>query len=289
MIIEGKKDLVRKQVQFWRQQGERIAFVPTMGNLHEGHLTLVKRAKELGTKVAVSIFVNPMQFNNQQDLDAYPHTLEDDYEKLKEFSVDLVFTPTAQELYPTGSAGITFVETPKLSEMLEGASRPGHFRGVTTIVSKLFHIIQPDVACFGEKDFQQLAIIRKMVTDLDFGIEIVGVPTVRCDNGLALSSRNGYLTEEQRRVAPDLYKILSAMVRKVTQGQRDFATLLQESNTEMRKLGFLPDQIEIRDADTLESCNHETKRMVLLAAAWLGKARLIDNIQINCPYDNEIK
>ncbi|WBW73714.1 pantoate-beta-alanine ligase [Schizosaccharomyces osmophilus] len=285
MIIEGKKGLVRERIQFWRQQGERIAFVPTMGNLHEGHLTLVKKAKEMGTKVVVSIFVNPMQFNNQNDLNAYPQTLKEDSEKLKDLCVDLVFTPTVQELYPAGSAGITFVETPKLSEMLEGASRPGHFRGVTTIVSKLFHIVQPDIACFGEKDFQQLAILRKMVTDLDFGIEIVGVPIVRGENGLALSSRNGYLTEEQLKIAPNLYEVLSGVVRKVTQGHRDFATLFQDCDTELRKLGFVPDQIEIRDADSLESCSHETKRMVLLAAAWLGKARLIDNIQINCHYD----
>ncbi|EPX72717.1 pantoate-beta-alanine ligase [Schizosaccharomyces octosporus yFS286] len=256
-----------------------------MGNLHEGHLTLVKKAKEYGTKVVVSIFVNPMQFNNQNDLNAYPQTLEEDNEKLKGLNVDLVFTPTVQELYPTGSTGITFVETPKLSEMLEGASRPGHFRGVTTVVSKLFHIVEPDVACFGEKDFQQLAILRKMVHDLDFGIEIIGVPTVRNENGLALSSRNGYLTQEQLEVAPNLYEVLFGVVRKIDQGHRDFATLLQVCDSELRKFGFIPDQIEIRDADTLESCNHDTKRMVLLAAAWLGKARLIDNIQINTQYD----
>ncbi len=201
LIIETLPQL-RLQIRRWRQEGKRIALVPTMGNLHDGHMTLVEEAKAAADVVVVSIFVNPMQFDRQEDLARYPRTLQEDCEKLNRRKVDLVFAPAPSDVYPQGMDTQTFVEVPGISTILEGASRPGHFRGVSTIVSKLFNLVQPDVACFGEKDYQQLALIRKMVADMGYDIEIVGVPTVRAKDGLALSSRNGYLSAEQRKIAP---------------------------------------------------------------------------------------
>ncbi len=194
--------VLREQIKQIKREGRRVAFVPTMGNLHEGHLTLVRKARELADVVVVSIFVNPMQFDRAEDLKNYPRTLEEDLSKLNGEGVDLVLTPTPETMYPQGLDKQTFVEVPGLSYMLEGASRPGHFRGVATIVTKLFNIVQPDVACFGEKDFQQLAVIRQMVEDLCMDIEIVGVATVRELDGLAMSSRNNLLTLDERNVRP---------------------------------------------------------------------------------------
>lgn len=193
---------LRAQIKEYKRQGKRVGFVPTMGNLHQGHLTLVERAKEHADIVVVSIFVNPMQFGNPDDLNNYPRTLEQDLAKLEAIGTALVFTPTPEVIYPKGLENQTFVEVPKLSNMLEGASRPGHFRGVATIVTKLFNLVQPDVACFGEKDFQQVAVIRQMVEDLAMDIEIVPVPTVREQDNLAMSSRNNRLTADERAIAP---------------------------------------------------------------------------------------
>ncbi|CAA89958.1 pantoate-beta-alanine ligase [Schizosaccharomyces pombe] len=279
MQVLKEKLLIHQQVDNWRKDGNRIAFVPTMGNLHEGHFSLVREAKRHAEKVVVSIFVNPMQFNNPQDLLLYPRTMDQDCSQLQNLGVDLVYAPTVEELYPEGSQDITFVDVPKLSTMLEGASRPGHFRGVTTVVSKLFHIVNPDVACFGEKDFQQVAIIKKMVRDLNFFIEIIQVPIVRADDGLALSSRNGYLTSEERKIAPNLYKILKKLAQELSNGNGDLEKLIAETNTELSRCRFIPDQLEICDSTTLEPFTAGTKNVVILAAAWLGKARLIDNIQ----------
>ena len=211
MLIIESVLLLRQHIRRLRQEGKRIALVPTMGNLHDGHMKLVDEAKASADVVVVSIFVNPMQFDRVDDLARYPRTLQDDCEKLNKRHVDFVFAPTPAEVYPQGTEGQTYVDVPGLSTMLEGASRPGHFRGVSTIVSKLFNLVQPDVACFGEKDFQQLALIRKMVADMGYDIEIIGVPIVRAKDGLALSSRNGYLTADQRKIAPGLYKVLSAV------------------------------------------------------------------------------
>ena len=277
MLIIESVLLLRQHIRRLRQEGKRIALVPTMGNLHDGHMKLVDEAKARADVVVVSIFVNPMQFDRPEDLARYPRTLQEDCEKLNKRKVDLVFAPSVKEIYPNGTETHTYVDVPGLSTMLEGASRPGHFRGVSTIVSKLFNLVQPDIACFGEKDFQQLALIRKMVADMGFDIEIVGVPIMRAKDGLALSSRNGYLTAEQRKIAPGLYKVLSSIADKLQAGERDLDEIIAIAGQELNEKGFRSDDIQIRDADTLLEVSENSKRAVILVAAWLGDARLIDN------------
>ena len=277
MLIIETLPLLRQHIRRLRQEGKRVALVPTMGNLHDGHMTLVEEAKTRADVVVVSIFVNPMQFDRVEDLARYPRTLQEDCEKLNKRKVDFVFAPAEKEIYPQGLEGQTFVDVPGLSTMLEGASRPGHFRGVSTIVSKLFNLIQPDIACFGEKDFQQLALIRKMVADLGYDIEIVGVPIIRAKDGLALSSRNGYLTADQRKIAPGLYKVMSRVAEKLKAGERDQGEMIAIAEQELNEKGFRADDIQIRDADTLLDLTDSSKRAVILMAAWLGQARLIDN------------
>ena len=277
MLIIETLPLLRQQIRRLRMEGKRVALVPTMGNLHDGHMKLVDEAKARADVVVVSIFVNPMQFDRPEDLARYPRTLQEDCEKLNKRKVDLVFAPSVKEIYPNGTETHTYVDVPGLSTMLEGASRPGHFRGVSTIVSKLFNLVQPDIACFGEKDFQQLALIRKMVADMGFDIEIVGVPIMRAKDGLALSSRNGYLTAEQRKIAPGLYKVLSSIADKLQAGERDLDEIITIAGQELNEKGFRADDIQIRDADTLLEVSETSKRAVILVAAWLGYARLIDN------------
>ena len=277
MLIIETLPLLRQQIRRLRMEGKRVALVPTMGNLHDGHMKLVDEAKARADVVVVSIFVNPMQFDRPEDLARYPRTLQEDCEKLNKRKVDLVFAPSVKEIYPNGTETHTYVDVPGLSTMLEGASRPGHFRGVSTIVSKLFNLVQPDIACFGEKDFQQLALIRKMVADMGFDIEIVGVPIMRAKDGLALSSRNGYLTAEQRKIAPGLYKVLSSIADKLQAGERDLDEIITIAGQELNEKGFRADDIQIRDADTLLEVTEKSKRAVILIAAWLGDARLIDN------------
>ncbi|EOP1948904.1 pantoate--beta-alanine ligase [Escherichia coli] len=277
MLIIETLPLLRQQIRRLRMEGKRVALVPTMGNLHDGHMKQVDEAKARADVVVVSIFVNPMQFDRPEDLARYPRTLQEDCEKLNKRKVDLVFAPSVKEIYPNGTETHTYVDVPGLSTMLEGASRPGHFRGVSTIVSKLFNLVQPDIACFGEKDFQQLALIRKMVADMGFDIEIVGVPIMRAKDGLALSSRNGYLTAEQRKIAPGLYKVLSSIADKLQAGERDLDEIITIAGQELNEKGFRADDIQIRDADTLLEVSETSKRAVILVAAWLGDARLIDN------------
>ena len=277
MLIIETLPLLRQQIRRLRMEGKRVALVPTMGNLHDGHMKLVDEAKARADVVVVSIFVNPMQFDRPEDLARYPRTLQEDCEKLNKRKVDLVFAPSVKEIYPNGTETHTYVDVPGLSTMLEGASRPGHFRGVSTIVSKLFNLVQPDIACFGEKDFQQLALIRKMVADMGFDIEIVGVPIMRAKDGLALSSRYGYLTAEQRKIAPGLYKVLSSIADKLQAGERDLDEIIAIAGQELNEKGFRADDIQIRDADTLLEVSENSKRAVILVAAWLGDARLIDN------------
>ncbi|EJD5577229.1 pantoate--beta-alanine ligase [Escherichia coli] len=277
MLIIETLPLLRQQIRRLRMEGKRVALVPTMGNLHDGHMKLVDEAKARADVVVVSIFVNPMQFDRPEDLARYPRTLQEDCEKLNKRKVDLVFAPSVKEIYPNGTETHTYVDVPGLSTMLEGASRPGHFRGVSTIVSKLFNLVQPDIASFGEKDFQQLALIRKMVADMGFDIEIVGVPIMRAKDGLALSSRNGYLTAEQRKIAPGLYKVLSSIADKLQAGERDLDEIITIAGQELNEKGFRADDIQIRDADTLLEVSETSKRAVILVAAWLGDARLIDN------------
>ncbi|KID04334.2 pantoate--beta-alanine ligase [Hafnia alvei] len=285
MLIIETIPLLRREIRRWRQEGKRVALVPTMGNLHEGHLTLVEEAKARADIVVVSVFVNPMQFDRPDDLARYPRTLQEDCEKLTRLGVDLVFAPSEKEIYPKGLEQQTYVDVPSLSTMLEGASRPGHFRGVSTIVSKLFNLIQPDIACFGEKDFQQLALIRKMVADLSFDIDIVGVPIVRGQDGLALSSRNGYLTPDERRLAPRLYNIMSHLATQLENGERNIDELLEQTAGRLREAGLQPDELFVRDADTLLDVNVDTQTAVILVSAWLGKTRLIDNMRV--PFNAE--
>ncbi|MCP1107061.1 pantoate--beta-alanine ligase [Serratia nevei] len=281
MIIIETLPMLRQQIRRWRQEGKRIALVPTMGNLHDGHMTLVDEARARADVVVVSIFVNPMQFDRPDDLARYPRTLQEDSEKLTRRGVDLVFAPAPAAVYPQGLEQQTYVDVPGISAILEGASRPGHFRGVSTIVSKLFNLVQPDLACFGEKDYQQLALIRKMVADMGYDIDIVGVPTVRAKDGLALSSRNGYLTAEERKVAPQLSKIMNALAQQLANGERHVDELLEQTAEQLRAAGFTPDELFIRDADSLQPLTVDSQRAVVLMAAWLGKARLIDNQQVD--------
>ncbi|EBC1602554.1 pantoate--beta-alanine ligase [Salmonella enterica subsp. enterica serovar Halle] len=277
MLIIETLPLLRQHIRRLRQEGKRVALVPTMGNLHDGHIKLVDEAKARADVVFVSIFVNPMQFDRPDDLVRYPRTLQEDCEKLNKRKVDYVFAPAVEEIYPQGLEGQTYVDVPGLSTMLEGASRPGHFRGVSTIVSKLFNLIQPDIACFGEKDFQQLALIRKMVADMSYDIEIVGVPIIRAKDGLALSSRNSYLTAEQRKIAPGLHNVMNSIAEKLIAGNRELQEIIAIAEQELNEKGFRADDIQIRDADTLQELTETSKRAVILAAAWLGQARLIDN------------
>ncbi|HFF9482856.1 MULTISPECIES: pantoate--beta-alanine ligase [Serratia] len=281
MIIIETLPMLRQQIRRWRQEGKRIALVPTMGNLHDGHMTLVDEARARADVVVVSIFVNPMQFDRPDDLARYPRTLQEDSEKLTRRGVDLVFAPAPAAVYPQGLEQQTYVDVPGISTILEGASRPGHFRGVSTIVSKLFNLVQPDLACFGEKDYQQLALIRKMVADMGYDIDIVGVPTVRAKDGLALSSRNGYLTAEERKIAPQLSKIMNALAQQLANGERQVETLLEQTAEQLHAAGFTPDELFIRDADSLQPLTVDSQRAVVLMAAWLGKARLIDNQQVD--------
>jgi pantoate--beta-alanine ligase len=264
----------------WQNSAKVIAFVPTMGNLHQGHLNLVREAKKQADIVVVSIFVNPMQFGPDEDLDAYPRTLQSDSRLLAEVGVDVLFMPKATDIYARGLEQQTFVEVPGLSYMICGASRPGHFRGVATIVCKLFNMVQPNLAFFGEKDFQQLQVIKAMVTDLSMNLKVFGMPTTREDDGLAMSSRNQYLKDKERQLAPILYEKMQQLAGEIKLGRRDFSKITQEYKLQLAELGFNPDYLEIRNVENLLQPGHENLHLVLLAAVFLGKTRLIDNVQI---------
>ena len=280
MLVFNKLAELRSWRNELRQQGKTLAFVPTMGNLHEGHIELVNQAHKHADVVITSIFVNPMQFGANEDLDAYPRTFEADCQKLDAAGNHAVFYPNVKEMYPNGLDAQTFVEVPDTEHTLcaEATQRPGHFRGVSTVVTKLFNMVQPDVACFGEKDYQQLRLIRTMVTDLNMPIEIVGVPTVREASGLAKSSRNGYLTADELAIAPALNQALVQIRTEVLAGNQDTDWLEQNAKTEIDAAGLKTDYIIIRDAHTLAPIDKNTKNFVILGAAYLGKARLIDNI-----------
>lgn len=272
---------LRAAVARARGEGKRIAFVPTMGNLHSGHVALVTKATQRADFVVASIFVNPLQFGAGEDLDKYPRTLAADQEKLLQAGCHLLFAPSVEEMYPDGMAGQTRVSVPQLSEGLCGASRPGHFEGVATVVSKLFNMVQPDLAVFGQKDFQQLAVIRALVHDLNMPIQIIGEPTVRAEDGLALSSRNGFLSPDQRAVAPVVYRVLSQIAESIKQGQRDFPALIGEQLKQLEAAGLRPDYLEIRHAKTLRPALSEDRDLVILVAAFLGTTRLIDNLHLD--------
>jgi len=277
MLVIAETKALRAQIKQWRRDGETIAFVPTMGNLHRGHLTLMQQAKKRATKVVASIFVNPMQFDNKNDLANYPRTLISDQKKLIEEGVDMLFTPTPEIMYPKGLDAQSFVEVPGISDILCGASRPGHFRGVATIVAKLFNLVTPDVACFGTKDYQQLRVIKLMVEDLSIDIEIVGVETVRETSGLAKSSRNGYLTEQELTVAPLLYETMQQVATAVQAGQCIEVSIANAIKA-IDDSDFTTDYIRIQNAQDLSGVCDSDNRLVILAAAYLGKARLIDNM-----------
>ncbi len=273
-----KVKALRSCVRDWHQQGQSVALVPTMGNLHVGHLQLVKQAKELADKVIVSIFVNPTQFVAGEDFDTYPRTIEDDLAELEGIGPDLIFIPEVDEVYPAGLDGETQVVVPELDSIFCGAFRPGHFTGVATVVSKLLNMVQPDIALFGNKDYQQLLVIKRLVTDLCIPVEVVGVETVREESGLALSSRNRYLTPEEKVLAAELYQALSGIAEAVKAGGNDYQQLEAEAIAHLEGKGFKTEYLSIRNASNLgEPTEGE---LVVLAAAWLGKARLIDNIQI---------
>jgi pantoate--beta-alanine ligase len=269
---------LREQVRAWRKEGLRIALVPTMGNLHKGHVSLVAHAQDHADRVIVSVFVNPLQFGPNEDYDSYPRTLEHDKELLTKVNADLLFAPLVYEIYPAGHEYTTTVEVPELSGILCGAFRPGHFTGVATVVTKLLNIVAPDIAVFGEKDYQQLIVIRRLVVDLCLPVEILGGPTIRDHDGLALSSRNMYLSPRERDLAPKLYESLRLAKQRIEKGEHDFGAIEQSSMQQLERAGFQPDYFAIRQATDLAPSRTESRDLIVLAAARLGKARLIDNV-----------
>lgn len=287
MQITTDTDELRRALLAFKLSEERIAFVPTMGNLHNGHLYLVERAKALAKRVVVSIFVNPIQFDREEDLKNYPRTEQHDQERLRELGVDVLFMPQAKVMYPNPELTMK-IFVGALGDMLEGQSRDGHFSGVATVVNKLFNLVQPDVALFGEKDFQQLMIIRQMVDCFEMPIDIIGIPTVRESNGLAMSSRNGYLTASERRKAPALYQSLAWVAEKMERRgmcSEEFCLHLEDAASDrLLSAGLKPDYITVRRQVDLQQpwCVNDdaNKKLVVLGAAWLGKARLIDNISL---------
>ncbi|TXH98603.1 MAG: pantoate--beta-alanine ligase [Pseudomonas sp.] len=271
---------LRAAVARARGEGKRIAFVPTMGNLHEGHVALVEKAGQRADFVVASIFVNPLQFGPNEDLAKYPRTLVADQDKLVAAGCHLLFHPDVEEMYPHGQDGQTRVSVPGVSAGLCGASRPGHFEGVATVVTKLFNMVQPDLAVFGEKDYQQLAVIRTLARDLNMPVQIIGEPTVRAADGLALSSRNGYLSAEQRAAAPALQRTLQQLAEALRNGSRDFAQLQKQGHDALDDAGLRPDYLEIREAISLRPAIAEDRQLVILGAAYLGSTRLIDNLVV---------
>ena len=270
---------LRAALQVWRSRGERIGFVPTMGNLHAGHISLLSAARYRADRIVASVFVNPLQFGPNEDFDSYPRTPDEDARLLEGAQCDLLFMPTAQQMYPQGNLQATRVLVRGLSETLCGAVRPGHFEGVATVVAKLFGIVQPDVAVFGEKDFQQFTIIRRMTEDLSIPVEVIGAATVRAPDGLALSSRNRYLSPAERSVAPAVYAALRAAVERIDTGDADYVAIEAAGLQALVSAGMRPDYFAVRDAHTLETPAAGSRDLVVLAAARLGRARLIDNLR----------
>ena len=271
---------LRTALKIERLQDKSIAFVPTMGNLHDGHMSLIRRAAEEGDVVVSSIFVNPMQFSANEDLERYPKTLEEDKKVLEANGCHFLFAPDALEMYPDGKRSQTQIEVMGLSDILCGASRPGHFVGVATVVTKLFNIVQPDCAIFGNKDFQQLKVIEDMVRDLSSNIRIICIDTARNEDGLAMSSRNGYLTEEERRIAPTMYQTLLWAKEALLANRASHEDIREQAQQKLEAAGFRRDYFEIRAQNNLQTPSEEEKSLVILAAAHLGSARLIDNLRV---------
>lgn len=280
-IVESILSL-RGQIKTWRVAGDTVAFVPTMGNLHDGHISLVKKAQTLADKVVVSIFVNPLQFDDKQDLAKYPRTLQADIKKLMQAGCNLLFTPDTDVMYPQGQDFHTFIHVPGMDDKLCGLERPGHFDGVATVVTKLFNMVQADVAVFGEKDYQQLLLIRKLVSDLNLPVKIVGAPTVREKNGLAMSSRNQHLTDTQKQQAASLYSSLKQLKQQLETGGQDVNFLLAQAHSQLTAAGFTLDYFDIRREKDLQVADPAVdKALRLLVAGRLGNVRLIDNIACN--------
>lgn len=280
MITLEKISEVREVVRRWRGEGLTVGFVPTMGSLHPGHMSLLHAARFRADRVIASVFVNPLQFGPGEDFERYPRTPDDDAGLLREEGCDVLFLPGVDEIYPKGRESATRVSVKPLSEILEGAHRPGHFDGVATVVAKLFGIVQADVAIFGEKDYQQLAIIRRMVADLEMPVEVVSAPTVRSPDGLAMSSRNRYLSTQERATAPRIFATLKAAAERINAGERNYTALSEWGAAELRAAGMQPDYFEVRDALTLLAPAPESRELVILVAARLGRARLIDNLRV---------
>ena len=276
IVVHTKKEL-DEQLAEWRQHDDHIALVPTMGNLHTGHISLVELAREHAERVVVSIFVNPTQFGDAEDFEEYPRTLERDTRRLKTSAADLIFAPSVETMYPFGLKDATTVSVPRLTENFCGASRPGHFDGVTSVVARLFGLLQPDSAIFGQKDYQQQLVIRHMSRDLNLPVTIITGETVREEDGLAMSSRNQYLTDDERASAPFLFQVLSAVGSELQNGRRNFEELEAESIAKLGDAGFDVDYLSIRRAQNLEIPDRDCDELVVLAAAQLGNARLIDN------------
>jgi len=274
-------DELRSAVAAWRRAGESVALVPTMGNLHDGHMSLVSLAAAHAERIVVSVFVNPTQFGPNEDFDSYPRTLDQDSRKLAEVGVDLLFVPSVREVYPRDVSLSTIVSVPEITDQLCGAHRPGHFDGVTSVVCRLFNICSPDVAVFGQKDYQQLVVLRQMVADLHLPVTLIAAPTARSRNGLALSSRNGGLSEEDRQTASAIFETLEFIASELRRGRRDFVTLQAEAIELISASGLEPDYVEIRTADTLRAPAADSARLVVLIAARIGGVRLIDNLLVD--------
>ena len=280
MLVVHKKQEIAEQVSEWRHHDDHVALVPTMGNLHAGHLALVELAREHAERVVVSIFVNPTQFGEGEDFEAYPRTLERDKRHLKKTSADLIFAPSIETVYPFGLEMATKVSVPGLTQNFCGAARPGHFDGVTTVVARLFAMVQPDVAVFGQKDYQQQLVLRHMATDMSLPISIITGNTVRDDDGLALSSRNSYLSDEERAIAPLLYESLTSVSSELQNGRRNFEDLEASAIARLSDSGFDVDYLSIRRAQNLEIPDRDCDDLVVLVAAKLGGTRLIDNVVV---------
>jgi pantoate--beta-alanine ligase len=272
-------EAVRAHVRAWRAAGQRVAFVPTMGNLHAGHISLLSTARARADRVLASVFVNPLQFGPNEDFASYPRTPLEDERLLTEARCDLLFTPSVAEIYPCDGSQLTLVSVRGLSDILCGQFRPGHFEGVATVVAKLFGIVAPDVAVFGEKDYQQFMLIRRMTLDLAIPVEVIGAPTVRGSDGLALSSRNRYLTGEEHTRAPAIYRALRAAVAAIAAGNRDYAAIEGQGWRTLETAGLRPDYFSIRSALDLSSPDSDASELIVLTAARLGRSRLIDNLR----------
>ena len=272
---------LRQYIQHWKDHKRSIAFVPTMGNLHQGHLSLIEKGQSLCDKSICSIFVNPMQFGPNEDFNHYPRTLNRDIELLESVGCDLVYMPTASELYPQGLENISQIIVTDLTESFEGAHRPGHFTGVATIVAKLFNIVKPNISVFGKKDYQQYCVIRKMTRDLNLDVEIIGQETSREPSGLATSSRNQYLDEKQKSKAALIYQTLRDAADKIIKGENDFAIIEKNAIDSLNQAGFETDYFSVCSADTLKPATNENRKLVVLVTTRLGDTRLLDNIEID--------